>query len=183
MPKTVAVLVGSLREESINRKIARQLEKLAEGKLIFDHVLIGDLPFYNEDLWKNPPQPVTRMKAQVERADGVLVVSPEYNRGFPGLLANAFEWGSRPPGQSAWRGKPAAMTGVTKGAVGTAAGQQHLRLALVNLMTVVMHAPELYITWTDERFAADGSIRSGETRKVMEGFLDAFASWIDKHGA
>lgn len=182
MPRTVALLTGSLREGSINRKLAQQLEKLAEGKLVMEHVPIGDLPLYNEDLWDNPPAPLTRFKQQMAKVDAVLVISPEYNRTYPGVIANAFDWGSRPVGDSSWIGKPAAIGGATMGAIGTAAGQQHLRLAMVSLAMVVMHMPELYVTWNDERFADDGTIRSDATRKLLQKFVDAFAAWIEKHG-
>ena len=182
MSKTVAVLVGSLREGSLNRMLAQQLEKLAEGKLTFNFVPLHDLPFYNEDLWQDAPAPVTRMKQQIDAADGVLIVSPEYNRGYPGLLGTAFDWGSRPVGKSSWIGKPVAITGVTKGAVGTAAGQQHLRLAAVNLGMVPMHLPESYVTWNDERFGPDGTIVNDMTRKLLQAFIDSFAEWIDRHG-
>ena len=183
MPRNVALITGSLREGSLNRKLGQQLEKLAEGKLVMHHIEIGDLPHYNEDLWADPPAPLTRFKEQMAQTEAVLVVSPEYNRTFPGVVANAFDWGSRPIGDSSWMGKPAAIGGVTKGAIGTAAGQQHLRLAMVSLGMVVMHNPELYVTWNDERFAEDGTILSDDTRKLMQGFVDAFAKWIDKHGA
>jgi len=184
MTRTVAVIVGSLREGSLNRKLAKALETATGGRLRFDFVAIGDLPLYNDDLWREGagPAPVMRLRRQVEAADGVLVVSPEYNRGFPGLVANAFDWGSRPAGQSCWRHKPAAVAGATRGASGTAAGQQHLRLALVNLLCVVMHGPELYVTWTDERFAEDGTVRAEDTRALLERFMAAFADWIEKHG-
>ena len=182
MPRTVALITGSLREGSLNRKLAHQIETLANGKLVMEHIAIGDLPLYNDDLWADPPAPVTRFKQQMEKVDAVLVISPEYNRTYPGIIANAFDWGSRPIVDSSWRGKPAAIGGATKGAVGTAAGQQHLRLAMVSLAMVVMHTPELYVTWNDERFAEDGTIRSDATRKLLQGFVDAFAAWIEKHG-
>lgn len=182
MPKTVAVLVGSLRAASIHGKLAKSLQELASGRLVFDPLDLGGLPHYNDDLWSDPPASVTRMKAQVEAADGVLILSPEYNRGLPGLVANAFDWGSRPYGKSVWTGKPAAIAGATTGATGTAAGQQHARLAALNLGMVPMIQPEIYITWTAERFAEDGSIRSDDTRKLLQGFVDSFADWIDRHG-
>ncbi|AXC50125.1 NAD(P)H-dependent oxidoreductase [Paracoccus suum] len=182
MPKNVAVLVGSLRSGSINRKLAHALEGLGGDKLTFENVEIGDLPLYNEDLWAEVPAPVTRMKRQIEAADGVLIVSPEYNRGYPGILANTFDWGSRPSGQSSFTRKPVGIIGATGGATGTAAGQQHLRLAAVNLGMIVMHAPEMYITWNSERFGPDGEIKSDDTRKLLQGFVDAFAAFVDKHG-
>lgn len=181
MTKTVAVLVGSIRKGSLNRKLAQALEKLAEGKLKFDHVRIDDLPFYNEDLWQDTPAAVSRFKAQVAAADAILIVSPEYNRTYPGILANAFEWGSRPSGKSVWARKPAAVTGTSPGAIGSAVGQAHLRGAVLNLATVPMHAPEAYIQWKPENFADDGSITDESTRNFLQAYVDAFAKWIDKH--
>lgn len=177
----VAVLVGSLRQDSINQKLSHVLEKLAEGKLSFDFLSIGDLPFYNEDLWNDPPAAVLKMKEQVTNADAVLVIAPEYNRSYPGLVKNAFDWGSRPYGKSCWSGKPAAITGTSGGAIGTAVGQAHLRLDVLNLATVVMHAPEAYLQWKPEVYGDDYSINDEGTRKFLQGFVDSFTKWIEKH--
>ncbi|MET0527027.1 MAG: NAD(P)H-dependent oxidoreductase, partial [Microvirga sp.] len=125
--KTVAVLVGSHRRESINRKFAESLAKLAAGRLEFRFVEIGDLPLYNEDLWENPPATVLRFKREVEGADAVLFVTPEYNRYFSPSIKNAVDWGTRPWGRNSWQGKPAAIVGATPGASGTAAGQNTLK--------------------------------------------------------
>ena len=123
MTRTVAVLVGSLRSQSINHTVAKALAKVAEGRLVFDFVEIGDLPLYNDDLWHDGrgPEPVERMRAQIAAADGVLLVTPEYNRTVPGVLVNALDWGSRPWGQSVWVNKPAGCCGAATGAIGTAA--------------------------------------------------------------
>lgn len=182
MTKTVAVLVGSLREGSINRKLAKILETLAEGKLTFDYTDLGALPLYNEDLWADPPKAVLDLKATVAAADGILILAPEYNRTFPGVLANAFDWASRPYGKSAWTGKPAAFGGATLGSTGTAGAQQHVRLAVSNLRMIAMLAPELYIAWSPERFAEDGTVKSDDTRKVLQSFVDSFADWIEQIG-
>lgn len=181
MTYKVAVIVGSLRRDSINRKFAEALEKLAEGKLAFDYVEIGDLPHYNDDLWQDGvgPDPVERMKRQIDGADAVLVLVPEFNRSIPGVVANAFDWGSRPWGKSSWAGKPAALTGMTPGATGTAAAQQHLRLQLINLGCIVMHQPEMYMTWTPERFG-NGEVKSEDTRKILADYIDAFTRWIER---
>lgn len=182
MVKTVAVLVGSLREHSINQKLARVLEKIAQGKLAFSYVQVDDLPLYNDDLWHEPPAAVLRMKQQVEQADALLVIAPEYNRSYPGLLKNAFDWGSRPYGKSCWRNKPVAVTGTSPGQIGTAVGQGHLRNDLLNLSAVVMHAPEAYIQWKDDAFGDDGTILNEETGKFLQSFMTSFEAWIDKHG-
>ena len=112
----VAVIVGSLRRESINRRFAQALARLAEGTLEFELVELGDVPMYNEDLWQNPPPAVTRLKQAIEAADAVLFVTPEYNRSIPALVKNTIDWGSRPRGQSSWAGKPAGIVGTSGGA-------------------------------------------------------------------
>lgn len=181
MTKTVALIIGSLRKDSINRKLSKALQVLAQGKLTFQDVNIGALPHYNEDLWENAPASVTELKAVVEKADAVLVVTPEYNRNFPGVIKNALDWGSRPYGKNSWSGKPAAIAGTSPGAIGTAAAQSHLRTELVNQNMVVMHQPEAYVQWKDEVFAEDGSITDEGTRKFLQSYVDAFARFIDKH--
>ena len=110
----VLVIVGSLREGSLNAKLAGVLEKLAEGRLEFEYADLTDLPLYNDDLWSDVPEAVTRLKASVEAADGVLFVTPEYNRTFPGLIANVIHWASRPYGKNSWGGKPVAITGTSR---------------------------------------------------------------------
>lgn len=182
MTKSVAVLVASLREGSINRKLAHQLEKLAEGRLRFDYVDLN-LPLYDEDLWADTPALVLRLKQQVAAADGVLILSPEYNRTYPGVLANAFDWGSRPYGQGVWAGKPVAFGGATMGSTGTAAAQQHVRTAVSNLRMLPMPAAELYIAWTKDRFDEAGTVIADDTRKVMKDFVDGFATWIERQAA
>src|SRR5262245_16549883 len=126
----VAVFVGSTRPTSSNLKLARALEKLAAGKLEFRYVDIASLPFYDDELWNDPPPEVIRLKQQIADADAVLFVTPEYNRSIPGILKNALDWPSRPYGESVWSGKPAAMAGATGGSSGTAAAQAHLRSIL-----------------------------------------------------
>lgn len=182
MTKTVALIVGSLRKDSINRKLATALGTLAQGKLTFHEVNIGALPHYNEDLWEQAPAPVTDMKATVDKADAVLVVTPEYNRSFPGIIKNALDWGSRPYGKNSWSGKPAAATGTSGGAISSAVAQSHLKSELLNQNMVVMHQPEAYVQWNEDAFAADGSITDENIRKFLQGYVDAFAAFIDKHG-
>jgi chromate reductase len=123
----VAVIVGSLRRESINRRFAHALAKLAEGSLEFQFVELGDVPMYNEDLWQDPPPAVMRLKQSVQAAHAVLFVTPEYNRSIPALIKNTIDWGSRPRGESSWAGKPVGIVGTSGGAIGTAVAQSHLR--------------------------------------------------------
>lgn len=182
MTKNIAVLVGSIRQDSLNRKLALVLEKLAEGKLKFDYVQMDDLPYYNDDRWNDPPASVLRFKEQIARADGVLVITPEYNRSYPGILRNAFDWGSRPFGKGVWKHKPAATTGTSPGAIGTAVAQTALRSDLVNLSMHVSQFPEAYIQWKPEVYGDDGSVYDDNTRKFLQGFVDGFAEFIAKLG-
>ncbi|WCT74794.1 NAD(P)H-dependent oxidoreductase [Sphingomonas naphthae] len=176
--KQVAVLVGSLRRESLNRKLAEALMFLGEGKLAMEIVEIGGLPLYNEDLWADPPEAVTAFKAAIAKADAVLIVTPEYNRSMPAAIKNALDWGSRPMGQSVWPGKKAAMAGASPGAVGTAVAQAALRTTIVTLGMALMGQPELYLSVKDDTFAPDGGIGNEKTAKFLAGFVDKFAAWV-----
>ena len=149
----IAVIVGSLRRESINRKLATALSKLAKPGTEFNFVKIDDVPLFNQDLEPSPPASVTRLKKDIESADGVLIVTPEYNRSIPGVLKNVIDWASRPYGKNSFDGKPTAAIGTSQGAVGTAAGQQHLRSILTYLNVVQMGQPEGYIVYGKERGA------------------------------
>lgn len=182
MVKTVAVMIGSLRKESINRKYAKALEKLAGDRLQFHELHIGDLPHYNDDLWDNIPEPVARFKDRLNNSDAVLAVTPEYNRSYPGLIKNAIDWGTRPYGQNSWAAKPATVTGASPGSVGTAVAQAHLRSDLISVGAVVMTMPEAYIQWKPEAYGPDGSVTDELTRAFLQGFVDSFIAWIDKHG-
>lgn len=180
--KTVAVLVGSLSAQSINLSLAKALAKLAAGRLHFDFLDIASLPHYDNALWANPPESVLTLKTKVEQADGVLIVMPEINRSFPGFLKNALDWGSRPYGKSSWAHKPTAIAGASPGAVGTAAGQGHLRAILPVYNVVLMGQPELYFQskpgLIDENFEATDEA----SRAFLSGYINRFADWIDQHG-
>lgn len=176
----VAVLVGSLRKDSINRKFAQALGRLAAGRLDFHFVEIGGLPLYNEDLWADVPAAVTTFKDEIAAADAVLFVTPEYNRTFSPAIMNAIHWGSRPSGKSVWPGKPAAITGATPGAIGTAAAQGALRGLVAGIGTVLMTQPEVYFTYKAEMFDADGNVANDDTRKFLANFLDKFAAFVER---
>ncbi|KJS08616.1 MAG: NADPH-dependent FMN reductase [Hoeflea sp. BRH_c9] len=178
----IAVLIGSLRKDSINRKFAAGLEKLAAGRMDFVHADLASLPHYNDDLWENIPASVTELKAAIEAADAVLIVTPEYSRSYPGVLKDAIDWGTRPWGKNSWGGKPVAITGASPGAIGTAIAQHHLRTSMVAVGTAVMGAPELYYTYKPEHFGADGEITDEATRTFLEAWLGSFADWIGKTG-
>ncbi len=180
--KTVAVVVGSLRRDSINRKFAESVAKLAAGRLAFRFVEIGDLPLYNEDLWNDPPQSVLRMKREVEAADAVLFVTPEYNRYFSPAIKNAIDWGTRPWGQNSWAGKPAAVIGATPGATGTSAAQNSLKGLLTVVDMVLMGQPEVYFVYKPELFDGANNVAAADTKAFLSDWVDRFSSWIDRTG-
>lgn len=177
--KNVLVLVGSLRAKSINRTYAHALEKLAAGKFAFTYADM-DLPLYNDDLWSSPPAKVVKLKEQIAAADGILFVTPEYNRSLPAVTKNAVDWGSRPFGQSVWAGKAVAITGASPGAIGTAVAQSQLRSSLVILETHVMGGPEVYFTFKPDLIDDDGNMLNDKTAQFLTGFLDKFADWVGK---
>jgi chromate reductase len=178
--RKVAVLVGSLRKASYNRKMALALEKLAPATLKLGIVEIRDLPLYNEDLEADPPRPWLDFRQQVRERDAVLFVTPEYNRSVPGGLKNAIDVGSRPYGQSVWSKKPCAVVSVSPGAIGGFGANHHLRQSLVFLDMPVLQQPEAYVGGAATLFAEDGSIASEGTRKFLTGLMEAFAAMIEK---
>jgi chromate reductase len=179
---TIAVLVGSLRKESINRRLARALEKLAAGKARFDFVEIGDLPLYNQDFDADYPAEGKRLKQQIRSADAVLFVTPEYNRSVPGVLKNAIDIGSRPYGHSAFAGKPAAVIGASIGVIGTALAQQHLRNILAYLDMPVLGQPEAFLHFKEGLIDEAGSISNAGTQEFLQGFVDRFLTLVAVHG-
>ena len=176
--KTIAVLVGSLRRDSLNRKFAESVGHLARDRLTFRFAEIGDLPLYNEDLWQKPPEAVLRLKREVEAADGILFVTPEYNRSYSPAIANAIHWGSRPRGKNSWEAKPAAIIGTSPGAIGTAVGQNALRGLLTVVDMVLMGQPEVYFSYKPELFGEGNTVASEDTRRFLNGWIDRFAGWI-----
>ncbi len=173
----VAVIIGSNRRESVNRRLAQALTKLSADKFTFSFVQIGDLPLYNQDLEAELPKSVARFKSEVAAADGLLFVTPEHNRSIPTVLKNAIDWGARPYGQNSWNHKPAAITGTSPGAIGTAIAQQHLRQVLGNLGVLVMGG-EAYVSFKPGLIDADGAIADDSTRKFLQGFVDQFATLV-----
>ena len=178
----IAVLVGSLRQESFNRKLATAIARLAPPEFEFQILEIGDLPLYNQDDDGSPAAAVTRLKSAISSAHGLLFVTPEYNRSIPGVLKNAIDHASRPYGQSAWTGKPAGVVGVSIGAIGTALAQQHLRNILAYLDVPTLGQPEAFVQAKDGLFDADGSIGSG-SRAFVQGWVDRYVTWVKQHTA
>ncbi|HWF77223.1 MAG TPA: NAD(P)H-dependent oxidoreductase [Caulobacteraceae bacterium] len=178
--RKVAVLVGSLRKASFNRKMALALEKLAPAGLKLDIVEFRDLALYDEDLEATPPQPWVDFRAAVRAHDAVMFVTPEYNRSVPGGLKNAIDVGSRPYGQSVWSRKPCAVVSVSPGAIGGFGANHHLRQSLVFLDMPVLQQPEAYIGGAASLFAEDGSIANEGAKKFAAGLMEAFAALIER---
>lgn len=174
----IAVVVGGLSRQSLNRQLALALTRLAPAHVEFTWVRIDDLPLFNQDLEPAPPPAVARLRAEIAAADGVLIVTPEYHRSIPAALKNAIDWAARPYGHNTWAGKPAAIAGTSPGAIGTAAAQQHLRHILTVLDMVVMGQPEAYVSWKPGLVDADGTITDEGLRQYLQGFVDKFVALV-----
>jgi len=180
-PRKVAVVVGSLRKESLNLKLAHAMTAMAQPKLALEVVDIGRLPLFDQDWEQAPPAAVTEFKARIQAADAVLFVTPEYNRSVPGVLKNAIDVGSRPYGQSAWNGKPVAVISLSPGAIGGFGANQHLRQSLVFLNMPALQQPEAYIGGAGDLFDAQGDITKASTKEFLQKFLAAFGQWIERN--
>lgn len=176
----IVVVVGSLRRDSFNRKLATAVAKLAPPEFSFKQVQIGDLPLYNQDDDANQSEPVKRLKSEITAAGGLLFVTAEYNRSIPGVLKNAIDHASRPYGKNAWAGKPAGVLGVSPGAVGTAVAQQHLRNVLAYLDVPTLGQPEAFIQAKEGLFDQSGNI-GGDSRKFLQDWMDRYVAWVKKH--
>lgn len=177
----VAVVVGSLRKDSLNRKMANSLVAMAPEGLRLSIVEIGDLPHYNQDWEDDPPPAVRTFRQSIARADAVLFVTPEYNRSVPGVLKNAIDIGSRPSGKSVWAGKPAGVVSVSPGAIGGFGANQHLRQCFVFLDMPPLQQPEAYIGGAANMFNEASQLTNDSTRQFMQKFLAAFERWIEKN--
>jgi chromate reductase, NAD(P)H dehydrogenase (quinone) len=176
----IAVVVGSLRRESFNRKLANAVARLAPPEFTFTRPEIGDLPLYNQDDDANQSAPVKRLKSEIASSSGVLFVTAEYNRSIPGVLKNAIDQASRPYGQSAWAGKPAGILGVSVGAIGTAIAQQHLRGVLAYLDMPALGQPEVFLQAKEGLFDDAGNIGPG-SKAFLQGWMDKYVAWVRKH--
>jgi chromate reductase len=174
-----AIIVGSNRRESINRKLAQALAKLGSDKFDFKFVQIDDLPLYNQDNEGNLPASVVRFKSEITAADGLLFVTPEHSRSIPAVLKNAIDWGARPWGKNSWTGKVAAVTGTSPGAISTALAQQHLR-QILGTQGVVLADGEAYLQFKPTLIDANDVITDESTRGFLKGFLDQFATVLGK---
>ena len=173
----VAIVVGSNRRESINRKLAQAIARLADGRFVGEFVQIDDLPMYNQDVESPLPAGVTLVKAEIEQADALLFVTPEHNRSLPAVLKNAIDWGARPYGRNSWGGKPVAITGTSPGAIATAIAQQHLRQVLGGLGALVMGG-EAYLAFKSGLIDDAGVIADEGTRKFLQAFVDQFTTLL-----
>lgn len=177
---TIAVVVGSLRRDSFNRKLANAIPKLAPPDFIFKQLRIDDLPLYNQDHDGNPAETVKRLKSEIRSAQGVIFVTAEYNRSLPGVLKNAIDHASRPYGDSAWQGKPAGIIGVSIGAIGTAVAQQHLRGVLGYLDMPTLGQPEAFIQAKEGVFEPSGDL-GASSKKFVQKWVDRYVAWVKQH--
>lgn len=178
----IAVVIGSLRKDSFNRKLAGAIVRLAPSEFSFKPLEIGELPLYNQDNDAQQPAPVKRLKADIASAQGLLFVTPEYNRSIPGVLKNAIDHASRPYGQNAWAGKPAGVLGVSVGAIGTALAQQHLRNVLAYLDVPTMGQPEAFLQAKEGLFDAAGNI-GPDSKAFLQNWMNQYVAWVKKHVA
>jgi chromate reductase len=175
----IAVIVGSAHQSSLNRLLALALTRLASHDLEFDWVTIHDLPLFDQDrLDQGFPNAAERLKEQIRRADGLLILTPEHNRSISAMLKNAIDWASRPFGASVWAGKPAAIAGASYGRIGTAAAQQHLRAILGCLDVAVMGQPEAFIHLVPGLITPEGDVTNDDTRIFLQGFMNHFERWV-----
>ncbi len=177
--RDVAVIVGSLRQDSINRKVAIALAEVAPATLRLSVVDIGHLPIYNQDSDEAPPPAWATFRERISAADAVLFVTPEHNRSVPAALKNAIDVGSRPYGKSVWSGKPGAVVSASPGAIGGFGANHHLRQSLVFLNVPTMPQPEVYLGAADKLFDSSGKLINDGTRKFLQGFMEGFAAWVE----
>ncbi|NVB85205.1 MAG: NAD(P)H-dependent oxidoreductase [Kofleriaceae bacterium] len=185
MSRSVALVVGSLRKKAFSRMVANALTELTPKSLVLEHVEIGELPLYNQDLdtEKRPAEEWVAFRDRVRGMDAVLFVTPEYNRSVPGVLKNAIDVGSRPYGHSVWSGKPAAIVSNSPGMYGAFGANHHLRQSLVFLDMPAMQQPEAYLSQINKSFDEDGKLTNDQTRDLLTKFMAAFEHWVETHAA
>lgn len=177
----IGIIVGSLRKESINRKLAHALIKLAPAELACEIIPIDTLSLYNQDHDANPPGETRIFKNAVASKAGIIFVTPEYNRSIPGVLKNAIDTASRPYGDNSWAGKAAGIVGTSPGAIGTAVAQEQLRSCVSGFLNMpTMGQPEVYLQFKDELIDAEGTISNDRTREFLQKWMDTYAAWVRK---
>jgi chromate reductase, NAD(P)H dehydrogenase (quinone) len=184
VPDRIVAIAGSLRRGSFNRALVRAAGELADDRMIIEPIEIGELPFYNADVEaEGDPPSVARFKASIGDADGLLIATPEYNDGIPGVLTNAIDWASRLPGRAPIVGKPVALMGASPSQVGTARAQLHIRQLLGHVRARVLPPPELLVAHAHQRFDAELRLTDESTRRVLADLLKRFAHWIARERA
>lgn len=176
----IAVIVGSLRKASFNKKLALAVEGMFSDRFELYRVEIAELPLYDQDFDHDYPAAGQRFKQEVEAADALLFVTPEYNRSMPGVLKNAIDVGSRPPGSNSFAGKPAAVIGTSPGARGSALAQQHLRNVFVGLDVLALPQPEVTVQFHEGMIDDEGSVNDERTLKFLQKFVDRYSAWLVK---
>jgi chromate reductase, NAD(P)H dehydrogenase (quinone) len=176
----IAVIVGSNRRDSINRKLAQALIKLGAGKFDAHIARIDDLPIYNQDHEGSLAPEILRFKDELASADGVLIVTPEHNRSIPTALKNAIDWGARPWGKNNWAGKPVLLAGTSPGALGAALAQVHLRQVLGASLGAFVFGGEIYVTFKQGLIDDSGNIGDENTKKFLQDFVDRFADFVSR---
>ena len=184
MSKPVRILgiAGSLRRQSFNRAALRAAVELGPEGASIDVFELDGLPGFNQDEEQNPPAKITELKQRIREADAILFVTPEYNYSVPGVLKNAIDWASRPYGDSAWNGKPAAIIGASVGTIGTARAQYHLRQMMVFLNMFPINQPEVMIGNASERFDAAGNLTHDATKQFIRQLLQNLVDWTKRIG-
>jgi chromate reductase len=180
MAHSVAVIVGSLRKESFSLKIAKALAGIAPSSLTFEIVTLNGLSFYNQDLEATPPADWVQFREKVQACDAVLFVTPEYNRSTSGVLKNAIDVGSRPPGKSSFLGRPCGIISSSPGAIGGMGAAMHLKSILPGICGPIMQQPEIYLNGVGDAFDDKGNLTKEALAKVLKAYIDAFAAWVDR---
>ena len=174
----IGILVGSLRKESFNLKIAHTLIQLAPKSLDMVLINIGNLPLFNQDLEATPPKEWVDFRQQLQTLDGFILVTPEYNRSIPAVLKNALDVGSRPYGHSSWDGKPCAVISASIGAIGGFGANHHLRQSLVFLNAPCLQQPEVYLSYVDKLFDENGKLANENTKTFLSQFIKTYEQWV-----
>lgn len=177
----IGILIGSLRKESFNRKLAHLFTQLAPKSLDMAIIEIGQLPFFNQDIEALPPEAWVKFRAAIKPLDGFLLVTPEYNRSVPAALKNALDVGSRPYGENLWNGKPCAIVSASIGAIGGFGANHHLRQSMVFLNAPCMQQPEVYLSFVDKLFDETGNMNNEGTQTFLAKFMEAFTLWVQTH--
>jgi chromate reductase len=181
--RTIGYIVGSISSTSLNRRLAKALERLAPEGTTLVEIPIEDLPFYSPDHDADFPQVARDFKQAIDDVDGVIIITPEYSRSIPGVLKNALDWSARPYGQMSFNGKPTAVIGTSQGGIATAAAQQHLKAILSHYNAPTLGQPEGYVQSTPGLFADNGEVTNDQTAEFLVGYLQAFGALVDRYAA